>query len=463
MPCKTNTPPPPGIKPCNPPAHVAPADADRLAALAPKVNRGHGAILTHQDHALQGACDVGRWLIEARDIVLALKGNWGEWIAKNCEFSRDTAERYMRIASNWDRVEAESAERPLSIDRAFQFLRDADKAARPPRQKKTPPPAASSQQEKSTENVPTSEDSSDVGTDSVSYSSDSTSAEDSTEQEVATETEPLAAKEPARREESAPAILPMRTAKAPQPAPSPTVVQESAGPSLQDRVIVELREENSCLRSDLNDAKVENLKLSDALAREKREAKEKIDLAEERLNRAVEQGVEARGENARLREEIERLKAPKGKPEPVTLPFAPPGFVACRHCANLVAIPQPALPTPFPGTVRVESEAERAAAYYEQTVVSGHPVTNSYGVIRERMLEFSLEQLQRMADGYAAHNRKHGHQKRESAKKFYSHEGAHRDFIDYTPPAPPPPIVKPDRLKRMAEAQIVRPTREGPR
>jgi Protein of unknown function (DUF3102) len=65
-----------------------------LPALIRKINEGHRLVGCSVDRA----CDVGKWLLEAKRLVK--HGKWRSWQKNNLKFSIRTAEVYMLIAKH---------------------------------------------------------------------------------------------------------------------------------------------------------------------------------------------------------------------------------------------------------------------------------------------------------------------------------------------------------------------------
>jgi hypothetical protein len=95
---------------------------------AAAINRRHRACMEATRDALQSAYDCGRLLIEEKE--LHPHGTWTRWIKENCELSERTAQRYMAIARDWDKIQ--EAGEVLSIKAALKLL--ADEAIAEPRQ-----------------------------------------------------------------------------------------------------------------------------------------------------------------------------------------------------------------------------------------------------------------------------------------------------------------------------------------
>ena len=105
--------------------------APTLRELARDINREHGLVETHVANAMQHAITCGQILHDAKE--KAGHGNWLVWLAENFNASVDTAENYMRLASNSERV------RNLSMREGLRVL-----APPKPREDKPAPPDPSS-------------------------------------------------------------------------------------------------------------------------------------------------------------------------------------------------------------------------------------------------------------------------------------------------------------------------------
>lgn len=73
-----------------------------LAELADRANAEHHAYEATQSAAVAHAIAAGEALHAAK--ARLKHGEWGAWVAENCEFSERTARRYMRIAAYRTRV-----------------------------------------------------------------------------------------------------------------------------------------------------------------------------------------------------------------------------------------------------------------------------------------------------------------------------------------------------------------------
>jgi hypothetical protein len=134
------------------PVSVVPAGAS-LEDLARDINEAHaqvdGAVLT----ALEHACRVGQKLLEAKEKVG--HGNWGKWISENLEFTERTAQQYMKVAREWDSLEAfPKRASEMSIRGTLALLKGA-KGADSPEPSETRNAAGAEGGRGSTDDVPT--------------------------------------------------------------------------------------------------------------------------------------------------------------------------------------------------------------------------------------------------------------------------------------------------------------------
>jgi Protein of unknown function (DUF3102) len=76
-------------------------------ALAAEINAEHEAAFGKAREAIEHARRAGELLLEAKAAVG--HGKWLPWLKANCHFGERTAQGYMRLASQWDRLQAKSA------------------------------------------------------------------------------------------------------------------------------------------------------------------------------------------------------------------------------------------------------------------------------------------------------------------------------------------------------------------
>ncbi len=88
-----------------------------LTDLSLAINAEHrlaeGAAVTALGHAKR----TGELLAEAKDQIP--HGEWLQWLAHNCEVSPRQAQRYIKVATNWDRISKNDAASYLTIDDAI--------------------------------------------------------------------------------------------------------------------------------------------------------------------------------------------------------------------------------------------------------------------------------------------------------------------------------------------------------
>jgi DUF3102 family protein len=80
-----------------------------LPVLIRKINEGHKLVGSSVDRA----CEVGKWLIEAKKQVQ--HGQWRSWQKKNLKFAIRTAQVYMASISHLPTSQARSTELPTSL------------------------------------------------------------------------------------------------------------------------------------------------------------------------------------------------------------------------------------------------------------------------------------------------------------------------------------------------------------
>jgi hypothetical protein len=77
-----------------------------LDRLAFDIRVAHGAVKTSMRESLTHARAAGELLIQAKGRIASKR--FMDWVKKECQFSHSTANIYMRIAREWDRIEANS-------------------------------------------------------------------------------------------------------------------------------------------------------------------------------------------------------------------------------------------------------------------------------------------------------------------------------------------------------------------
>ncbi len=89
------------------PPIVRPAE-DSLTVLAKRANAKHAACLKNNEDALHRAHETGKALVEAKAQVHREHGHeWLKWVERNLNFDRNRAAEYIRVADNWEWIEAE--------------------------------------------------------------------------------------------------------------------------------------------------------------------------------------------------------------------------------------------------------------------------------------------------------------------------------------------------------------------
>lgn len=103
--------------------------SNRLPVLAGEANAAHDKAADALRSAAQAARDAGTALIEAKGIVG--HGGWADWLASNFKGGSRTAQRYMRVAKNWDDISAKTTcVSDLSVNEALRLLEGRDELER---------------------------------------------------------------------------------------------------------------------------------------------------------------------------------------------------------------------------------------------------------------------------------------------------------------------------------------------
>jgi hypothetical protein len=76
------------------------ADSSSLPGLAVRIRAEHEATAATLKDSIEHALQAGALLIEAKR---QLESGWRPWLAEQCAFSEDTANRYMRFAKHYQR------------------------------------------------------------------------------------------------------------------------------------------------------------------------------------------------------------------------------------------------------------------------------------------------------------------------------------------------------------------------
>jgi len=100
-----------------------PKPGDPLADLAIRIKTHHAAVKDAAKNVVEKAIAAGTLLREAKDKVG--HGKWLPWHKENCELSERTAENYMKIANNRDKLDVlkSAANANLTVGRALQAIK----------------------------------------------------------------------------------------------------------------------------------------------------------------------------------------------------------------------------------------------------------------------------------------------------------------------------------------------------
>lgn len=98
-------------------------NAEKLDALAEKINEGHEQCLKLLRSSLTHARNTGTSLLRAKKLVKGSGQPWENWVQENCEFSISQAQRYMLIADRYHEL-LKKIENPeeLSMTEALRML-----------------------------------------------------------------------------------------------------------------------------------------------------------------------------------------------------------------------------------------------------------------------------------------------------------------------------------------------------
>ncbi len=93
-----------------------------LDSLAAEINREHEAVKAAFQKGLEHAIKAGEHLIEAKKAVP--HGKWGTWLSDHCSVSERMAQHYMKVASEFPKLEPANAKRvsDLSLRAALAEL-----------------------------------------------------------------------------------------------------------------------------------------------------------------------------------------------------------------------------------------------------------------------------------------------------------------------------------------------------
>ena len=77
-----------------------------LSSLAEQINHEHQQAEDSAKKAISHALAAGRLLVEAKSQVK--HGEWLPWLKANCDVSDRQAQRYMKLADNWQAIESKN-------------------------------------------------------------------------------------------------------------------------------------------------------------------------------------------------------------------------------------------------------------------------------------------------------------------------------------------------------------------
>lgn len=98
-------------------------NATALADLATRINTLHAQVIDAGKNMVQRAISAGSALIDAKRQVG--HGSWLRWLEENCEVSDRTAEAYMKLASNRQKLDAISAAAAnMTLAQALRAIQD---------------------------------------------------------------------------------------------------------------------------------------------------------------------------------------------------------------------------------------------------------------------------------------------------------------------------------------------------
>ena len=103
--------------------------SNRLPVLAEVANTHHDACVAALRIAADTARQAGEALIEAKSLVA--HGEWSGWIKANFRGGMRTAQRYMKVAKNWDSIAGKNdSVSHLSVTQALDLLDGGDELER---------------------------------------------------------------------------------------------------------------------------------------------------------------------------------------------------------------------------------------------------------------------------------------------------------------------------------------------
>ncbi len=91
--------------------------ASSLSALASQINDQHDRATGHAKSALEHARQAGELLQQAKQQIP--HGEWLPWLSANCRVSARQAQKYLKVAKNWQAITKNDAAAHLTIDDAI--------------------------------------------------------------------------------------------------------------------------------------------------------------------------------------------------------------------------------------------------------------------------------------------------------------------------------------------------------
>jgi hypothetical protein len=105
------------------------AAKNRLCEIAETVRTEHAHIETALRESMAQAIHIGGLLTEAKGLVK--HGEWGKWIAENCQFSERTAQNYMRVYSRFPEISKTQHVADLTYREAVAMLAEPKQDTEP--------------------------------------------------------------------------------------------------------------------------------------------------------------------------------------------------------------------------------------------------------------------------------------------------------------------------------------------
>ena len=91
--------------------------SDPLSVIASQINEQHDRAIGHATSALEHARQAGELLQQAKQQIP--HGEWLPWLAANCRVSARQAQRYLKVANNWQAITKNDVTSHLTIDDAI--------------------------------------------------------------------------------------------------------------------------------------------------------------------------------------------------------------------------------------------------------------------------------------------------------------------------------------------------------